>query len=78
MCHAADDLKIKGSIDMLSKVLYTRGRCDIGQVQVLHNSQLGMHLLLSTLPTICIEVLACRFSCLQKQFQAYIMLFVKI
>ena len=42
MCHAAEDLKIKGSIDMLSKVFYTRGRCDIGPVQRFHNSQLDV------------------------------------
>lgn len=32
----ADDLKISGSVDGLSKILYTRGSCDIGQV--LHTS----------------------------------------
>ena len=32
----ADDLKISGSVDGLSKILHTRGSCDIEQV--LHSS----------------------------------------
>ena len=34
--HVADDLSIDGSVDSLSKVYYTRGKCEIGGVQVGH------------------------------------------
>ena len=36
LCCTADDLKISGSVDGLSKILYTRGSCDMRQV--LHTS----------------------------------------
>lgn len=32
---SADDMVVHGGVDMLSKVLYARGRCDIGQVCIM-------------------------------------------
>ena len=47
---SADDVVIHGKIDMLSKVIYGRGRCDIGQVCIMPLCLLSEHCLF----TLCI------------------------
>ena len=42
---SADDMVIHGNVDMLSKVLYARGRCDIGQVCIMSLCLLSAHCL---------------------------------